>query len=375
MVQWDVTTGREAFWRLFQIREEASKEHHPVPLNLAGHCLLLHQAGIGSGNQSRLEYRMEWSGVTIAVSSRDEATRQLSNFYCKIPGEACLVVGFDEARRVITEILAALGGVVVDEWVRRLDLCLDLPGVNLREQLIDPFEQGHFVKTAKFWNSWNGADGKTGFTVGTAPRLKLNVYDKLVDVRRHDGIYQLAMKNRRWAGMLPEAATRVEYRIGGEWLRSYGLNTADRVLSSLPEIVARVACRPPHAFFCMTDRDPDTEHHHQSRACVLPLWGQIVDTMQSLAGVPRERLRPLERMEATLKRVWSMVRGFLTIAGAKYGRIVESLEDAMEVLRLLHQHNDGSDEDWFARWEAKARKFGTLEEVLRFIPPEERRVF
>ena len=334
--------------------------------------MLLYPKGMGTGKQSRLEYRLEYAGITVAASSRDKADRKLSNFYYKIPGEVCLLMGAAEARKIVQEIAASLGGVLTDEWVRRIDVCCDLADVNLREELMVAFDQGHFLSTAKQWNAWDGSRGKTGFTVGSRGRVLLNVYDKLLDTfSRHDGVYQMAMKERRWGGMIPTAATRVEYQLGGEWLRALGLKTTETVLNSLASVVAKVSGRPPHAFFCMTDRDPDSANHHQSRAGVLPTWARIIDTMQRLAGTPGPALCPLERGKATLKQSWSMARAYLVSAAAQLGHVIENLDDAKNVLGLLAERNDYSDADLFDRWSAKARKLGTLDDVLRFIPPRE----
>ncbi len=372
---WTDEAGRESFWKLSQMQDEAKASgngNKPVPLDLKGRSMLLYPKGMGSGNQSRLEYRLEFAGITIAASSRDKADRKLSNFYYKIPGEACLLLGVNEARKIVYEVADALGGVVVDEWIRRIDLCLDLPGVDLLDELMPAFDQGHFVSTAKQWNAWDGTRGKTGFTVGSRGRVMLNVYNKLLDtLTRHDGVYQLAMKDRRWGGVMPSSATRVEHQISSEWLRSFGLKTTEMVFHSLPAIIAKVAGRPPHAFFCMTDRDPDAANHHQSRAGVLPTWGRIIDTMQYLAGIPGPALKPLERGSATIKQIWNMVRAYLVSGAASLGHIIENLDDAKNVLGLLAERNDCCDADLFDRWSAKARKLGTLDEVLRFTPPRD----
>lgn len=370
---WDDDAGQESFWMLSRMQDEAkSNGNKPVPLNLKGRSMLLYPKGMGTGSQSRMDYRLEYSGITVGASARDNADRKLSNFYYKIPGEVCLLMGAAEARQIVQEIAEALGGVIVDEWIRRIDLCLDLPEFDLLDELMVSFEQSHFVSTAKRWNAWDGVSGKTGFTVGSRGRVLLNVYNKLLDTfARHDGVYQLAMKERRWGGKIPEAATRVEYQLAGEWLRSLGLKSTDTVLRSLASVVAKVAGSPPRAFFCLTDRDPDAANHHQSRARVLPSWKHVIDAMQHHAGIPGPELKPLQRGNATVKQIWNMVRAYLVSGAASLGHIIENLDDAKNVLGLLAERNDCCDADLFDRWSAKARKLGTLDEVLRFMPPRD----
>jgi hypothetical protein len=367
-ILWDDATSREQFWRLDQIQLAARETRKPQVVNIGMMEGLLHGQGMGGGQQSHLEYRFEWRDILFAISSRREPTRQLSNFYLKITGEPCLIVGAYEARKIIQEVITSLGGVIVDEWPRRIDVCLDLPGVSVTEELQPAFEQAQFLTVAKQWNSFDGREGKTGFKVGSRARLQCNVYDKLRDsMNNHNCVYHRAMIDRRWNGLIPKHATRVEYQMKRAWLSNYGgIRTVDEALSRMGDIVAKLVSHDHLPFFCLTTTKPDRANKHQSRAEVLPLWDRIVSTMIARAGDRMEELRPIKRNEITAKKAYQMVRGFLTTVASQWGYPVESLEDGIEVLKELYRRNDGIAADWELRWEAKARKAGTYDDIASF---------
>jgi len=231
IVTWDI--GKAAPFRaMLQKRLQRAVElRAPVAFDLPGYPMLLHERGIGSRGDSRREFQLECCGIKIGLSPRDSHKRQLYNYSCIMSGEACLVLGIEQGRRIVTDIISLLGGTVVDEWVKRIDLCLDVPGLSLQRELLPVFEAGHLTTTASVWNPWDGKKGKTGFTVSSRGRVTLNCYDKVIDVlRKGDGVYLAAMEQRRWHGRTPDAATRIEYQVRKAWLDSYQLRTAELVL-------------------------------------------------------------------------------------------------------------------------------------------------
>jgi hypothetical protein len=143
------------------------------------------------------------------------------------------------------------------------------------------------------------------------------------------------------------------------------------VLRCLADVVEKLTSFGPHPFFCFKDAPVDRENHHQSRAGVLPLWEQLVRRFRSLAGEPRGELQPLRRGEIVHKRAFQFIAGLLTTVAAQTGYPVDNIDDAIAVLRQLEQRVGVDARYWAVRWERKARRYGTLDQLLSFPPTNE----
>jgi hypothetical protein len=147
-IQW--TPQSNAFFdRLERCQNQAAACNQPLPFELGDGQIFVHERGMGSGRASRLEFRLEWRGVTIGISHRNEATRLLSNFYLKVTGEQCLILGVEKVRETVGTWLSEWGGTLIDEWIRRLDLCLDAPNLNLHDRVFPACQAGQYVSTMR----------------------------------------------------------------------------------------------------------------------------------------------------------------------------------------------------------------------------------
>ena len=117
---------------------------------------------MGSGRSSRLEFRLERCGVTIGLSARNDATRKLSNFYLKISGDACLLQGCHEVRTQVAIWLEQWGGQLQGEWIRRLDLALDVIDLYLdqRKSELKPSSLQRLSQTADHLRAFFGDEAR-----------------------------------------------------------------------------------------------------------------------------------------------------------------------------------------------------------------------
>ena len=258
-----------------------------------------------------------------------------------------------------------MGGQLVDEWFRRIDVCLDLPGVDVGEELVPAAHNDQFVASGKRWKRHDTDQGKTGFEVGSRNALFLRVYDKLLQTRSQPAVYQTAMEQRRWNGELPKAATRVEYSIAKAWLDRFGLSSSDEVLRRLPDIMARVI-DGPFVLFRMTDRPVLKGTKNQSRIPTHPLWEMVGEAFKEFAGPSGQELEPIERGTMALSRIFANLKGYITTAAVEMGMLVESFPDAISVVRELNRRNEATDSDWQQAYEPKARKSGLSEDMTAF---------
>lgn len=368
-IAWD-GAHHPAMTRLEEVYRLARDTKQQQPFALAGKPLFVFENGMGAGRQSRLTYRLEWGGVTIGIADRPADKRNVYNFQLQVSGTACLLWGLESVREIAFAMVEELGGTLRDEWTRRIDICLDLPGLDLRSELLPAFMEERFITSALNWNPWSGKGGTTGFSVGRGGSVTLNVYDKLVEsATRKSPDYYRAMIDRRWGGIIPSAATRLEYQARKPWLDAHGFTTADAVLKGLPNIVHLLTAESRPLFRMTADR-VDRENKHQSRASTLPLWAVLLEVLQRWTGEPGEPPPRIERGLISLKRVYTTVRSMLAKAAAMRGEVCENIEDGIEVFRKLEALCDGTADAWERLWSDHARKLGTLDSVTSFPPPE-----
>ena len=364
LVHWYETT--DTLRQIERLREAAKAGNEPEPYVLGNQEVLVQPTGIGSGKQQHLSYRIEWPGVMLAFDTRNQDSRQHANFYLKIMGQACLVDGALATLAKAEEIIKELGGTLHDDWVKRIDLALDLPDVDLQEVFLPAFRETHFVASGSQWNAWDGKQGCTGFTIGTQSRCKLNVYDKLAETKKKDELYQLAMQQNRWGGRVPKSATRIEYQLRKPWLDQFCLTTTEHVLKLLPAIVARLTELEKRPFFALTAQAVDRKNKHQSRCPRLPAWIKAVRTFQDLAGEPSEPLKRVQRSRIDGRKGTLSAVGYLQSIAAQSGRCVSNASDLIEFLREQIDRNEITDADLQIKWEKKARKAGTFRESQDF---------
>ena len=363
-VEW-MAESRDWFAELERLQTTARERRDPTPYTIGEREVHVFGSGMGTGNQSRLEYRLDWRGVTIAVSNREAMGRQLSNFYFKIPGKACLLIGAEEARDVVHEIIGRIGGSLHDEWFRRVDICMDLPGLCVRDELVPAIEAKQFTGSVKRWKLHHGHQGKTGFTLGNRKYLQLISYNKALEVVEQGEEYRAAMVSRRWGGRVPTEATRVEYTITKGLLAKFGVVDSDGFFERLPDVMERLT-NGPYVFFRMTERPIVKGMKNQDRVPTHALWQEIVDRFKRFGGEPQRPLEPIAYGQIGLSRLYKTVIGYLASAAVQMRIPVESLDDGVEVLRELSKRNESDDDDWQRSFLTKARKSGLLEEMISF---------
>ena len=184
--------------------------------------------GKGSGKKGKYcKYRMSMPFGSILIAEGESYAGTWPNVQINIPGEVCLTYpgGADEAYNDAIQWLESLSAQIDKELVSRVDFCADFPGWDMQ----------HFVaaylgrkwkcraKTQQFVQS-----NAVSLYFGTAP-LMLRIYDKLAEMEasalRGEPIKFEHMIQKRWGGVRPENAIRVEYQVSREKLKEWGIDT------------------------------------------------------------------------------------------------------------------------------------------------------
>ena len=174
------------------------------------------------------------------------------------------------------EIISALGGEIIDGWFKRIDVCLDIAHKLLMRILLSSFREGRYITSSRT----RIPPRLTCFEIASKG-IRLRVYDKLAEMQthKHNNAYRAAML-RRWGGVVPQHATRVEYQLRKEWLYALNLHTVPRVLARLHEVVAACTADGPRSFFRMTKKYPDAKNGNHSHAKTDPVWEWIISAMR-----------------------------------------------------------------------------------------------
>jgi hypothetical protein len=147
-----------------------------------------------------------------------------------------LATAFDCARRVAASLLAA----IKDERVRRVDLCADLVGFNLRSVDASAWvAPQRCVVDAISMHEFSRGAVRTGFAIGKSD-IRLRVYDKTEELRlaRNDGDKR-DEEHARWRAAGWDGAadvTRVEFQVRGDALKELGLREPRVLLDRLDAV-------------------------------------------------------------------------------------------------------------------------------------------
>jgi hypothetical protein len=182
---------------------------------------------------------------------------------------------WEQALRILRE----LGIVVRYNRVFQVDVCLDLAGVPVAPYCEAIFNGQAVSRIRSRASFYKGPRGEwTGISLGDRKGVQLTIYDKLAElVERGDDEAEAKMEvliQDRW-GVLPDEATRVEFKIRGEWLRQKwgGVQTVEEVFDRLPAITEHLV----QNFFRIVDGVPDRGNRNQSREELSPLWWEVVN--------------------------------------------------------------------------------------------------
>lgn len=365
-VVWDEKKSAVWFAKLRDAKTAAQQIRQPVLLQIGDERFRVQPSGQGSGQDAHKEITLSWREVQIGLSERNRATRQLSNASLVVSGKPCLVTGWADAWSCFRRVVEDLGGQIVDEWLRRLDICIDVVGLDFAETLYPLLRERQFITRCRRRKYDEEGDRATSFSVGKSSRLRVLIYDKLLECRTNqDAVYGQAMIQRRWGGRIPLSASRVEWQMGRPWLKQFGLDQSDSILDRLSDLYAKLTDETGGAFR-ITDRVPDRANQHQSRGESHPAWRRIVAIGRETMGNATQPLVRLDRSNLDESRAIKQVAGLITSIADRAGIVCLSAADAQRILvETLRRHKIG-DYEIAQSYERKAKVSGTWQELVSF---------
>jgi hypothetical protein len=311
--------GLRAEWDKQRGLVEAGNEGDGIYVAPDGQRLFLEPYGVTKGVRCRWVFK--WRGCRFYVVDRAAPDDNFGNVFVEIPGEACLGGGAYELWLAALELLKSMGFDCHRDVVGRLDVCADLPGVAIGE-FASAFHEGRIVRRAKRWKLDGNGLGCNMLKFGSA--IQVRIYDKLREVRGDDDKCAL-MVERRWGGVLPEAATRVEFQVRRKPLRDRDVSSVEEVMAKLEHLVGWLTGK----WFRVAEEKPDRENHHVDRCKASPLWETVVATFSKWIPTATKRMEKRRRLLPESKALKAQARGVLTTLAALSRATIEDAHDLM----------------------------------------------
>ena len=229
---------------------------------------------------------IEYGGIIIMIQDRAAPKNECPNVIVHIGGQVCLERGDLGALELAYDLIREMGGEIDQVKLSRIDFCVDMPGVGMDEFAAAANER-RYVSRLKNHRGWE-SDGHT-VLFGKLP-LQLEVYDKLAEVRASRNSRKPAlMMARRWKGVMPAQAVRVEFRLWRDKLKAFGIDTPEDFYRKRRTLIDYLCTQ----WFRFTT-DP-VDRLNTTRAVTLPLWEQVHEAYAAWAGQPNgEVLGPVD---------------------------------------------------------------------------------
>lgn len=312
--------------RLLAWKEQAKESHGPVVASLGDRLFLVRPSGSSSGGGHGVHYAfvLETAGYVLKIAGQAEPCKETPNVIVEV-GSLELMTGggvcgaWDQVKRIVE----ALGGVLVFDKVSRVDLCVDLPGVDVADfyNLIDGEQYACRARKQDFHK-----DGmrKTGVTLGAGGVVVCRIYDKVYEVTEAhpDPSKREVLEERRWGGPQDKAA-RVEFQLRRDALKTFGVDgVADylRLRSGICEYLVDKWLR-------LLDEKPDRENNNTQRTAPHLVWLEVARAFHAWVGNAGSAVRRVSGLVyGDPVRLVKQAAGCLmaAVAEAKNGALISS---------------------------------------------------
>ena len=310
-VQWEDERFQVLNKKLESAKSDCQEKKLPCQVvSFDGIVLVVERTGGNRGGDrgEHYEYKVRYAGLTIGIAARNKPNDQRPNVYVRMTGRECLLLGAVEGYQMARQLIVGLGGKVVKEKLSRVDISLDIAGLDVVE-LQEAAERKQFITDAGSVRPVNDVlhDIKSGIVAGKRP-MRLVIYDKLEELQDTcDELYRRGLIDRRWGGQQPENATRVEYQCSRAWLMNQGISSPDDLFRLVGSLVEKLTGQ----WFWMTEEPVDRKNKNQSRAVPLAVWRGIQEAFRKVYGKPAGPLVPVQRDKIEPMRLMKQARGCL----------------------------------------------------------------
>jgi hypothetical protein len=215
------------------------------------------------------------------------------------------------------EVIGAEVGPI--RWtVSRIDLYADFQGWGLTGD-----DRTRFVTRADLRDTYEDGDELTGFVFGrrSTGTISARIYDKTREMRRSGAAYLVDQWGKEFDPDRP--VLRVEFEIGRDYLREYGLDSPDEVLDAIGALWW--TCTRSWLRYCSPTADMT-----RSRWPVTREWESVQRARVGESAIGLEKVRA-GMLRGSLERTMPSLVGWM----ARFGAIT-STDDLAPLLTRLH---------------------------------------
>ena len=276
-----------------------------------------------------------WQGMDFALVNRLKSDGEHFGIHLRIGSIACMELGGPSCWNRAKYLFAALGFRVNGNKATRSDMCVDLPGVSTHEMATE-YSQFKFIARGRSSQEYTECYRRTGFRRGSPRRIMVRCYDKLRELgdSKEDCFKEDILTEKRWGGVRPKEATRVEFQLRREALKDFSVDSVENLFEKAGEICTWLT----HKRFRMTDQVPD--RNHTDRAETSEVWQKVQRYFAETFGewnpdqVERKPRRVMTVDPAPLRK---QTLGCLTSLAACMGRLVQTpAELATFTMEMVH---------------------------------------
>lgn len=264
---------------------------------------------------------LEGGAVRYAIMDREGPSGETPNVRVHLGAMVLLQHGLETAHKCARLMIEAMGGEIVGEKLSRIDPCLDVLDVHVREFCDAFFSKRAVCRARKGSMHWNGQHF-TGFTVGTGA-VRLRVYDKKAETGG-EGVKWDSLVALRYDGEIPNEVTRVEFQLRRRMLKEVDCGTVEAWLKNRAAVVDYLVSE----WFRLTDGPVDRDNNNQSRYGPSELWQRVSEGFAYWAGLAvLPAVRVLPRRYLSREALVRQAVGCVTSAAAVLGWAVETMDD------------------------------------------------
>jgi len=289
------------------------------PIDLPDGLGKIHPGGGKIGGVKYCKFKIERADCVLLIADARKYSGDWPNVKLEISGERCLVYpgGAVEAYRASLGVLQGLGCIIHKESVSRADFCADLPGYSMATFHL-AFMRRHWACRA----NRRHVDQSNGTTLyfGSGP-IVLRIYDKLAEMqasalRGSPAKYQ-HMIVKRWGGVEPETAVRVEFQCRRDWLKLYGVTDMDSLMWHARDLLGYLTGADGTArWFRFLTRRAEKKHTELNETA--GYWKKIQSVFMNEFSKP-EPLEKIDPNEADIKTLLKQAFGVLECAASNRG--------------------------------------------------------